>query len=70
MMVYGMVILLLPKVHLHIYTADNWTYTEGPSLLLEMQNGESCAPNTDFFNYANRKLIFLVIQPFQILGGI
>ena len=35
MMVYGMVILLLPKVHLHIYTVDNWTYTEGPSLLLK-----------------------------------
>ena len=40
----------------YIYCADNWTYTEGPSLLLEMQNGESCAPNTDFFNYANRQI--------------
>ena len=25
-------------------------------LILEMQNGESCAPDTDYFNYANRQI--------------
>ena len=53
----------------YIYCADNWTYTEGPSLLLEMQNGESCALILIFLIMPTGKLIFLAIQPFQILGG-
>ena len=41
----------------YVYCGDNWNFTEGPSLLQEMLNGESCAPNTDYYSYANREIV-------------
>lgn len=38
----------------YIYCTDGWTETEGPGLIADMVNGATCAPITDFTNYANR----------------
>ena len=43
----------------YIYCGDNWNITEGPDLVNEMQNGGTCAPNTDLYNYANRQILIL-----------
>ena len=59
MMVYGMVILLLPKVHLHIYTVRITGLTLRDQVYYWKCRTEKACPNTDFFNYATDKLIFL-----------
>ena len=38
----------------YIYCTDGWAGTETAGLITEMQNGETCAPVTDYFSYANR----------------
>jgi beta-glucanase (GH16 family) len=38
----------------YIYCTDGWAQQETPGLLFEMQNGGSCAPITDYANWANR----------------
>ena len=38
----------------YIYCTDGWTDSESSGLITAMQNGESCAPITDYSTYANR----------------
>ena len=38
----------------YIYCTDGWSNSESNGLIMSMQNGGSCAPNTDYFSYANR----------------
>ena len=38
----------------YIYCTDGWSDSESSGLITSMQNGGTCAPNTDYSNYANR----------------
>ena len=38
----------------YIYCTDGWSDSESSGLITSMQNGGTCAPNTDYSTYANR----------------
>ena len=38
----------------YIYCTDGWSNSESSGLITSMQNGGTCAPNTDYSTYANR----------------
>lgn len=38
----------------YIYCTDGWSDSESSGLITSMQNGGTCAPNTDYSSYANR----------------
>ena len=40
----------------YIYSADYWAQSETAGLINAMVNGGTCAPNTDYFSYANRMI--------------
>ena len=53
----------------YIYCTDGWAEQETPGLLEEMQNGESCAPVTDYANWANRLITVGAITTVDTWGS-
>ena len=53
----------------YIYCTDGWAEQETPGLIEEMQNGESCAPVTDYANWANRLITVGAITTVDTWGS-
>ena len=53
----------------YIYCTDGWVGTESPGLIAEMINGETCAPVTDYFGYANRLITVGAITTIDTWGS-
>ena len=53
----------------YIYCTDGWGQQETPGLLEEMTNGGSCAPVTDYANWANRLITVGAITTVDTWGS-